>query len=127
MPDAALRACSCRGCDVCNGRCPNTTEAGKCGDCKPAAERAKTRDSGAVDRKRVYNSRRWRGLRRQVLREEPWCRIPGCTNLSSDVDHVVPLRQIVEAGGDPYARENVQGLCKRCHSEKTAREVWHRK
>lgn len=71
----------------------------------------------------VYNDPRWHALRRRVVREEPFCQAPGCNNLTTDADHVVPIAE----GGAPFDRANVQGLCKKHHSEKTAREVWHRK
>lgn len=65
---------------------------------------------------------RWRKLRLMVLREEPLCRDPfgaheGQPVPATDVDHIMPR----ERGGTD-ARENLRPLCKRCHSEKTARE-----
>ena len=41
---------------------------------------------------------------------------PGCTERATEVDHIVPLRQ----GGTSEA-DNLQTLCKRHHSRKTAR------
>jgi 5-methylcytosine-specific restriction endonuclease McrA len=38
--------------------------------------------------------------------------------LSVDVDHV----RAIDKGGAPYARANVQGLCKHCHGIKTRQE-----
>ena len=35
-----------------------------------------------------------------------------------EVDHVVPL----DKGGDPWALDNLQALCRGCHIEKTAAE-----
>lgn len=58
---------------------------------------------------------RWRAIRAQVLLEEPVCRICGLP--SSEADHIVPLK----FGGDPFARENLQGACKHCNSSKGAR------
>ena len=69
----------------------------------------------------VYRSRRWKGLRRQVIQEHPFCQEPGCTRPTTDVDHVIPMRE----GGEPYDRANLQALCHAHHSGKTAREVWH--
>jgi len=70
----------------------------------------------------VYKSRRWQGLRRQVLAEQPWCAVAGCHELSRDVDHIVPLQE----GTDPFDRAGLQGLCKRHHSAKTREEVSRR-
>lgn len=59
-----------------------------------------------------------------MLTRDPWCKVPGCANLSTDVDHIKPL---TDDGADPYDEGNLQGLCKRHHSAKTAAEVWGRK
>lgn len=71
----------------------------------------------------VYKTPRWRGLRRQVLAEQPWCATLGCHELSRDVDHVVALQD----GGAPFDRGNVQGLCVRHHSKKTREEIAQRR
>ena len=68
-----------------------------------------------------YCSRRWSLLRIEVLRAQPFCvvcRAQGRRVLSQDVDH------IVKHGGDPtvfWDRENLQGLCRPCHTRKTTR------
>lgn len=62
-------------------------------------------------------------MRIKVLREQPWCATPGCSNLALEVDHIVP----VELGGAEFDRANLQGLCKKHHSQKTSAEVWGRK
>lgn len=58
------------------------------------------------------------------LAEHPICADPfgvhkqrGDVEASSEVDHVIPL----DAGGTDD-EENLQALCKRCHSRKTAEE-----
>ena len=60
-------------------------------------------------------SRAWRRLRLWVLRREPWCRV--CSEPATEVDHLLPRKF-----GGIHARQNLQGLCKSCHSAKTARE-----
>lgn len=50
---------------------------------------------------------RWRKLRAQVLREQPFCAVAGCNRASTQVDHVLALAR----GGDPYDRSNLQGMC----------------
>ncbi|MEC9346080.1 MAG: AAA family ATPase [Pseudomonadota bacterium] len=87
------------------------------------AERPKQRRLGRRDPERVklYHSGRWQRLRRQVLTEQPICAADGCDRLATDVDHIRPL----EDDGAPYDRANLQGLCRACHSAKTARETLH--
>ena len=66
-----------------------------------------------------YASRRWRVLRLDVIRAEPFCRHCaelGRRVLTTDVDH------IRKHGGDPrlfWDRDNLQGLCRSCHTRKT--------
>jgi 5-methylcytosine-specific restriction endonuclease McrA len=67
----------------------------------------------------VYNDPRWKRLCAQVKREQPTCAVTGCTERTTDVDHVLGLQD----GGDPFNRANLQGLCKKHHSSKTASEV----
>jgi 5-methylcytosine-specific restriction protein A len=68
---------------------------------------------------RWYCSKRWKSLRDDVLREQPFCREcakQGRRILTAEVDH------INRHAGDPYLfwnRANLQGLCKSCHSKKT--------
>ena len=62
---------------------------------------------------KVYNSQRWRALQRQVMEEEPTCRV--CGKETKEVDHIIPDRL-----GGPTTRENLQGLCRLHHRQKTA-------
>jgi 5-methylcytosine-specific restriction enzyme A len=68
--------------------------------------------------KRYYRLAHWRKLRAQILREEPLCREcyrRGIITIATEVDHI---------DGNRYnlSRENLQPLCKSCHSRKTAKE-----
>lgn len=73
-----------------------------------------------------YRHKRIRGragvkLRQQVRSEEPMCRLCLARNLTratDEIDHIKPL----SAGGS-NDRSNLQGLCKPCHEEKSAREI----
>lgn len=62
--------------------------------------------------------RRWAVVRRQVLDRDGWrCRL--CRRAGKlEVDHVLAL----EDGGDPWAADNLQTLCRQCHILKTAGE-----
>lgn len=65
---------------------------------------------------------RWRRLRLRVLRAEPTCRACkaiGRVTPASEVDHILPRRERPEL---TYEVENLQPLCKPCHSRKTRRE-----
>jgi hypothetical protein len=49
--------------------------------------------------------------------------VPDCHQLATDIDHVVPIGTWQ---GSPFDTSNVQGLCRRHYSAKTAREVFGR-
>jgi hypothetical protein len=106
--------------------CPELVPGGTERCPKHEAERNAAQDSRykgrSADWRWVYDSPRWRALRRRVRREQPFC-LCGCRSPWTDLDHTPPLRQILAEGGDPFARESVEGRCKRSHSEKTAKEV----
>jgi 5-methylcytosine-specific restriction protein A len=69
------------------------------------------------DRSSQYQSDAWRSLRDRVLQEEPTCR--RCKRVpSTDVDHIVALAD----DGSFWDRENLQALCKPCHSAKTGED-----
>ena len=66
--------------------------------------------------KRFYNSKQWRVLRQHVLSSNPVCVM--CGRLANEVDHIVPISM----GGVPDSLDNLQSLCKPCHSKKTQKE-----
>jgi len=86
-------------------------------------ECARRRDRQATKaNKHIYNSRRWRILRRQVLIEQPICASqdtaaphPDCTVLSEDVHHIKDIQD----GGPPFDRGNLEAHCHGCHSRIT--------
>ena len=68
-------------------------------------------------RRRLYKSPRWRGLRVEVLvRDGYTCQ--ACGGPGFEVDHVRPIR----SGGAVWDPDNLQTLCRPCHSLKTASE-----
>jgi 5-methylcytosine-specific restriction endonuclease McrA len=92
-------------------KCPNpATYRGRC------KGHAKQRNRDTHRNRQIYNSRRWKYLRRAVLFDEPLCQ---CGEIATDVDHIIPIEQ----GGDPYSRVNLQPLCFSCHGRKTKREM----
>ena len=74
-----------------------------------------------------YKTPRWKTLRLQFLRANPLCANHyshggggDCREFATEVDHIVRC----ESNKDVkfYELGNLQGLCKSCHSRKTARE-----
>ncbi|RPJ52677.1 MAG: HNH endonuclease [Acidobacteria bacterium] len=60
----------------------------------------------------------WDRRRRQVLHEEPWCRLclaAGRRTPSVHVDHIKP-----KSDGGTDDRDNLRGLCPSCHNRRTA-------
>jgi 5-methylcytosine-specific restriction protein A len=81
---------------------------------------------------RGYNSRRWVGTRKTVLRRDPICRCDAgdhghepfqCMRISSVADHFPRSRKELLAAGvpDPDLPEFCRGLCRSCHSRETAK------
>jgi len=67
---------------------------------------------------RLYDTARWKRVRRRQLARELFCRScaeEGRDELATQVDHIVPL----ERGGAPFDPENLQSLCATHHSMKT--------
>lgn len=63
--------------------------------------------------------RRWRRLRKRFLDRHPLCQdchAHGWLVGATDVDHIVPKRR-----GGTDDESNLQALCHRCHSRKTAK------
>jgi len=58
----------------------------------------------------------WRKLRLLKLKTDPVCETEGCGEPANEVDHRTPKRK---GGTDDW--ENLQSLCKSCHSKKTGR------
>jgi len=58
----------------------------------------------------------WRRYRRWYLDQHPVCKL--CGKGATEVDHIRPLAH----GGAKYELDNLQSLCKSCHSRKTSAE-----
>ena len=69
------------------------------------------------------SSKRWRGLRHLALQRDGFrCRKCGAVG-RLEVDHIKPERTHPELR---WSLENLQSLCRRCHSAKTAKEIGFR-
>ena len=95
--------------------CPVLTHAARC--LAHAAEHQRTYDASRGPARQWYASSRWRRFRAAVLADSPAC--VGCGAAATEVDHVRPRSTWPELA---YERENVQTMCKGCHSRKTRRE-----
>jgi 5-methylcytosine-specific restriction protein A len=78
------------------------------------AER-EARQKGSDVAHRMYQTKQWKILRAQVLREQPYC-VCGCGGKADTVDH------IQNHDGNPllfYDRQNLQAMTRACHNKKT--------
>lgn len=69
----------------------------------------------------------WRKRIRPMIAERAEFRCECCglfVGLHGDVDHIVQRSRCEAEGIDPRDPENLQYLCKSCHSIKTNRERW---
>ncbi len=108
MPLKPPRACSSPG-------CPALTRKRFC---EPHdQEDSRRRDAGrGSSAERGYGAR-WQRFRLMVIARDPICCSCG-RKLATEVDHIKPK----SAGGGDEA-ENLQGLCKPCHTRKTYAEA----
>lgn len=110
MPYAARRPCGATGCD-------QLAETGS----RCARHQPRETDRPNMDVRRWYRTKRWQLVRRQVLTEEMWC--GDCLN-AGQYEPSAEVHHKRKHHGDPtlfWDRANLTGLCKRCHSTRTAR------
>jgi len=72
---------------------------------------------------KFYSTTRWRKLRKQILRDTPYCVKCG-TTINLEIHHKIPPR-----GDDDlfFDADNLIPVCKRCHRLETAREILNRR
>lgn len=96
-------------------RCPALTRERFCAAHKQQVQREYDATRGTTQQ-RGYGSQ-WQRLRKTILARDPICTWPGCSERSTDVDHIVAKRK-----GGSESETNLRGLCHEHHSLKTVRE-----
>jgi 5-methylcytosine-specific restriction protein A len=113
MPSRAPSGCRFPGCGIAttNGYCPTHKHD------NARAEYDRQRRTASPWR-RWYDLALWRTIRKVILERDPICVV--ChREPSREVDHIKPFQGIWSMFVD---LTNLQGLCKSCHSRKTALE-----
>jgi hypothetical protein len=64
----------------------------------------------------------WRAFSKAYKVRYPMCCVDGCRQPTYYADHVVPVLQWIEQGGNPLDPDNIQPLCYKHGNEKTGRE-----
>ena len=89
---------------------------------KPQRKRTQKNDNYYVaERRKIYNSERWRSLRAWKFACNPLCEIcqkAGKTVPAEDVHHITPFMSTndsVERKRLAYDYDNLMSLCKQCH------------
>jgi 5-methylcytosine-specific restriction protein A len=97
--------------------CPNVEGGRSCPHLQPCPVHVKRAwDHGGRTRQARGYDAQHEQLRRQVMAEEPGCRVCGGTGPGT-ADHIVPLSQ-----GGRTERSNMQRLCKKHQASKAGRE-----
>lgn len=88
---------------------------------KPKKQILKTNNMYDRERRKIYNSERWRSLRAWKFANSPLCELclkEGKTVVAEDIHHIVSFMST----DDPYQRkqlaydyDNLLSLCKKCH------------
>ena len=112
MPNLAKKFCGVPGCTE-----YAVKGTGRCALHGSAAARRVQRESDAW-----YRTKRWQAMRDYQLAKEPLCReclAVGKLTPATECDHIIPHK-----GNELlfFDRKNLQSLCKKCHSRKTAAE-----
>ena len=77
------------------------------------------------ERHRFYNCKEWHNLRTYILQNEPLCRHCKENDIitpATECDHIIDIDEA------PHLRlkfDNIQPLCKECHSKKTFNKILH--
>jgi 5-methylcytosine-specific restriction protein A len=72
----------------------------------------------------LYNTTRWRKLRKIIIEESPFCSMCGATETELEVHHAIPPRGNEDLFFD---KNNLVVVCSDCHRVVTNREIRKRK
>ena len=81
---------------------------------------SRRRQEFAAHSARVTRDRRWPGLRLAVLRRDGFACVQCGARGGLEVDHQMPVRDRPDLA---FSLDNLQALCRSCHSRKTRQEV----
>lgn len=117
MPNKLKRSCAVRA-------CPNLIDVGKYCDTHRQYQTHDSRRKNDTARHKHEHTRRWQKLRLMYLRANPLC--VDCKKKdkivpATEVHHILPV-----SDGGTDSEENLQGLCKSCHSTKTRQDSTQR-
>ncbi len=90
---------------------------------KPQRKRPKDNNRYDAERRKIYNSERWRRLRAWKFANDPLCEMclkEGHTVPAEDIHHVVSFMSaddIEQRQFLAYDYDNLMSLCKRCHQK----------
>jgi len=104
MPTACLKLCS--------GGCGAKVQRGRCDKCRGQQQRAADAKRGGTNP--FYWSTHWRKLRRMKLNQTPLCE--RCEGVATEVHHR-------DSNPDNNLMDNLEALCKSCHSRHTMSET----
>lgn len=79
-----------------------------------------------AERTKEYDSPLWRRLRADHLRRHPLC-VACATKEQAEPAVLLDHIQAVRDGGEFFDSDNHQGLCRKCHFSKSAREMQSRR
>jgi len=104
-------------------RCPNIVPDGSGQFCNEHKQHERKMFASArPDKAMDYNSKRWIGIRRWKINQNPMCEI--CERrFATQVHHIKPVRDYFELR---YDLSNLQSVCVWCHAKETAKEISER-
>lgn len=95
----------------------------KCPHCKQYQNKAYDKFQRSKERKKIYNSKRWKEVRKKALIRDNFlcveCRKNDKLVKADEVDHIKELQDNMELA---YELDNLQCLCYSCHRKKTEKE-----